>query len=255
MKKNLDNVTFIIPIRIDSQDRIDNINLTADYILSNYDTTVMIYEYDTEKKYDAINDNIKYKFVYDDKKFFHRTKVLNDMIDDSTTDVVVNYDADVLLPSTAYENSYMMIQSGADEFVYPYDGRFMSLDREYHWQIKEKGYKIENMNIDYITKVVHPNSVGGAFMALKDAYIRCGKENENFRAWGYEDNERYNRISKLIGRDIARVNTPLIHLEHWRGPDSSFNNPYIDESREESRRIASMDKNSLENYISTWRWR
>lgn len=248
--EDLSNVTVMIPVRIDSKDRIDNLNLTIDYILGNYKTNVMVFESSAEREY-FTDKNIIYKHIRDCNDNFHRTAILNMMIEESSTDVVINYDADVLLYSKAYLASYKAIDKGICEVAYPYNGMFLALDRNYHYMIKECGYAVENMPIDKITTVAHSGSVGGAFMALKSTYKKYGGENENFRAWGYEDNERMHRFTTLHG-DIPRANTPLIHLEHWRGHNSSFSNSYIEDSKREFAKVGSMDKQALLSYISEW---
>ena len=42
---NLDNVTFIIPLRIDSDDRLRNIIITTSYLLNKFDCKIIIKEY------------------------------------------------------------------------------------------------------------------------------------------------------------------------------------------------------------------
>ena len=42
MKTDLKNTTFIIPLRIDTGDRLLNVIISTEYLLHNFDTTVMI---------------------------------------------------------------------------------------------------------------------------------------------------------------------------------------------------------------------
>lgn len=245
------DMTVMIPVRIDSQDRISNINLSIEYISKNCDAKIMVFESSSERALYLDNTNVNYKYIKDDKENFHRTAILNMMIEEADTDVVINYDADVLLFSKAYATCYNAIYKGMCEVLYPYDGRFMALNKEYHYMVKELGYAVEKMPLDKITNVVHSSSVGGAFMALKSTYVKYGGENEKFMSWGYEDNERMHRFTTLSG-EIMRANTPLIHLEHWRGPNSSFDNKFIEDSKEEARKVQAMDKDGLLKYIETW---
>jgi predicted glycosyltransferase involved in capsule biosynthesis len=249
--EDLSNVTIMIPVRIDSTDRIDNINLTIDYISNNYNTNIMVFESSSERKFFRDKD-IKYTYIKDDNENFHRTSILNMMIEEATTDVVMNYDADILLYSKAYSAGYRAIDKGMCGVLYPYNGTFLALSRNYHYMVKECGYAVERMPLDKVTSTVHTSSVGGAFMALKDTYKKYGGENEKFMAWGYEDNERMYRFTTLHG-EIPRANTPLVHLEHWRGPNSSFENPHIENSKKELALVNSMGKQELLSYISGWK--
>ena len=110
MKTDLKNTTFIIPLRIDTGDRLRNVILSTSYLLHNFDTTVMIKEVDSERRFETFalpiierlvdTSNLVHIFEKDTRTddAFHRTKVLNDMVMESKTDIVVNYDTDLILP-------------------------------------------------------------------------------------------------------------------------------------------------------------
>ena len=46
MKKDLKNTTFIIPIRIESEDRLRNVITICCFLLDNFDTKIIIKEVD-----------------------------------------------------------------------------------------------------------------------------------------------------------------------------------------------------------------
>jgi hypothetical protein len=48
MKIDLTKATFIIPIRIESQDRLRNVITTTAFLLENFDTNIIIKEVDSE---------------------------------------------------------------------------------------------------------------------------------------------------------------------------------------------------------------
>ena len=103
MRPDLKDTTFIIPIRIESEDRLRNVITTTCFLLDNFDTNILIREVDatsvfTESAlpqiYEFCDDisGLKHSFVKSDSPTFHRQKVLNEMIDECSTDIVVNYD-------------------------------------------------------------------------------------------------------------------------------------------------------------------
>ena len=53
MKTDLKNTTFIVPLRIDTGDRLRNVILSTSYLLHNFDTTVMIKEVDSERRFET----------------------------------------------------------------------------------------------------------------------------------------------------------------------------------------------------------
>ena len=44
MKHDLKDITFTIPVRIDSKDRFDNIHYIIDYLTANFDTNIIVFE-------------------------------------------------------------------------------------------------------------------------------------------------------------------------------------------------------------------
>ena len=52
MRKDLSKATFIIPIRIESPDRLRNVVTTVAFLLENFDTNIIIKEVDKENVFD-----------------------------------------------------------------------------------------------------------------------------------------------------------------------------------------------------------
>ena len=107
---DLTKCTFIIPLRIETADRMRNITTSLIYLLSNFDTNVIIKEYDSEPIFDLrvvpmLEQILPYeKLCRIDHQFektseftFHRTRLLNDMLWQVKTPVTVNYDCDIML--------------------------------------------------------------------------------------------------------------------------------------------------------------
>jgi predicted glycosyltransferase involved in capsule biosynthesis len=246
------DVTFIVPVRFDSEDRRRNFRTSMGYILRNFDTNIIVLESDGESNEDfvkSVSDKIKYVFEKNDDKLFHRTRLLNDMTKMAETNIVVNYDVDVIFPVEQYIQSKKKIKEGCT-ICYPYDGKFYDVPRHF----------FEHVNNDTLPKIplnqctlFNPNSVGGAIFFNKSIYTSMGLENENFVSWGYEDWERIRRVEKLEG-SVCRTNGVLYHLTHSRSHNSSGSNPFYKFNGDEYARIKSMNKTEIENHIKTWAW-
>ena len=109
MKKDLKDCTFIIPIRIESTDRLRNVITILCYLNSNFDTNIIVKEVDKEsifdksglsqvKEYCGDISSINYIFEQSDDPIFLREKILNEMLVLTNTKVIVNYDCDVVFP-------------------------------------------------------------------------------------------------------------------------------------------------------------
>jgi len=260
MKIDLSEATFIIPIRIESQDRLRNVITTTAFLLENFDTNIIIKEVDFESVFekdalpvleDILDCDIGVKHVFEksEEPLFHRQKVLNEMIMEAKTEIVVNYDCDVLLPLNSYLEAYQSILYHTHDVIYPYG------QGVYQKQIKATDEVVskflETSNYEYLDEVsnLHTSDFGWVQFFNRQVYIDGGLENENFKAYSPEDKERFYRFTTL-GYNVGRINDYVYHLEHARGENSWFNNPHMNSNMQEWEKIQSMNKEQLIGYYS-----
>jgi DNA-binding transcriptional MerR regulator len=262
MKNNLSKATFIIPVRIESQDRLRNVITCLCYLLQKFDTNIIIKEVDEKSVYremvvpqieDFLEDSIKninHIFEYSTEPLFHRQRVLNEMIFESDTDIVVNYDCDVVLPVESYIESYNLILDGTYDIVYPYgqgmyQRRVNATDEVISDFISNDG----DLTVLDANSNQHTSDYGWAQFFNRNVYLNGGMENENFRAYAPEDLERFYRF-KTLGYNIGRIDKIVYHLEHSRGENSWFNNPHMESNTREWEKLKQMDKQKLIDYYS-----
>ena len=257
----LTNTTFIVPLRIESSDRLRNVVVSSIYLLDNTDCTLIIKEADSESVFEAsalpqikecIGEEKCKKLIHvfekTDDQFFHRTKFLNDMVMMTETPIVVNYDCDILLPMESYEICEKWILDGEYDLVYPYG------DGNWQYQIFTDDNLVSRfINNDYDLSILRESSriydakYGFCQFFSTEKYIEGGLENENFIAYGPEDNERYYRFNKL-GYNVGRYNGNVYHMEHERTPNSWFTNPYIQKNNNLYEQILKFDTKQLLDY-------
>ena len=249
MKYNLKDITFTIPVRIDTPDRLYNINYTVEYLLRNFDTNIIVYENGPEPKY---NNRNQVQHIFEENKgLFHRTRYLNNMARLAQTPFIANYDCDVIFPLKQVQTAYLMLKGLEVDCIYPYDGYFVNITQAVT-MTKGRDYNVDNLNPDQYQNF-GKSSMGGAMFWNKKAFIEGGMENEHFLSWGCEDWERFKRFAKL-GYRIGRVKGPLYHIDHARSVDSSEANPYYQKNVEEFQKIDTMPAEELKEYIKTWSW-
>lgn len=222
-KVNLDDVTFLMPIRIDSIVRMENIIIVVDYLLSHFSTSIIVLHadhYDNCILKRELGNNVKYIFKEDHDNVFHRTRYINEMVRLATTPYVAVWDVDVIVPSNQIENAMLKLREGY-EVVYPFK-HFLdtsSVIRELYLTTRDQDVLIRNCEK---MKMIYGSSVkGGAFIINKSSYNKAGLENELFYGWGPEDGERYERWRQLEYKvDICEGY--LFHLTHERGMNSGF---------------------------------
>ena len=262
---DLKNCTFIIPIRIESEDRMRNVVTVLAYLLKNFDTKVILKEVDVESVFedqvlpqieDFLGDNIDnltHVFEKSDDPVFYRMKILNEMIDMADTMVIANYDCDVLFKKETYVESVKMIMDGFD-LVYPYG--FGNYQKQVF--IDDDGVS-EFINEDFDFEVLDKKSrmydaqYGHVQFVNRKSYILAGMENENFRGSSPEDKERFYRFDKM-GYSVGRIDDIVYHLEHSRGanswPNSVQGNPYMKQNFDEWEKIQNMTGHQLRSYYS-----
>lgn len=246
------DVTFIIPIKFDSEDRKQNFKITINHLLNNFETNIIVMESDIKSNkdfIDSITKKIDYIFDQNETGIFHRTKMLNHMTKKCNTDIVVNYDIDVIFKIDQYIESRKKIKDGCG-FCFPYEGKFYDIKENYFPNIEKNQFDLIDLNK---CTLFNPNSLGGALFFDKNVYKKIGFENQNFISWGYEDWERVTRINKM-GLNICRSKGVLYHLTHKRDHNSNETNPNYLNNQREFNKITNMNKEQLSKEILNWSW-
>ncbi len=287
MKKELSNTTFIIPLRIETDDRLRNIILTTSFLLHHFDAKIIIKEVSDESAFTQYakpvidrlvdnQDNLTFIFEKETREddAFHRTRVLNDMIMMCDTDIVVNYDSDIILPISSYIKSVELLKEC--DIVYPYrfgehGERKVVLETKFESQedidnfeqnpdisgFIQSGYDPSFFDTKYFY-YPHAQGEGWAEYGMcqffkKQVYIDGYLENEDFIAYAPEDVERHYRWS-LLGYNIQRVDNYAYHMEHKRTPNSSFSNPFMRHNFKLWEYLKTLSKKELVDYYKVQRY-
>ncbi|HHT9135815.1 MAG TPA: alpha-1,2-fucosyltransferase [Candidatus Wunengus sp. YC60] len=250
---SLNDTTFMIPVTYDHQDRKENFSLTMKFIENNFMTNVIVAEEGGQTFLNGLNPSMC-KYYPHDMKYFHRTKMLNNIARRSETPIIFNWDADIIMSPVQVWQAIEKIREGAD-MVYPYDGRFAKVPRLW--------FKIISPDLD-VSRFAgiafnglqegRRASVGGAVAFNKESFFKGGGENENYISYGPEDRERFYRFTTL-GFRIERVKGVLYHMNHFKGKNSLPIHENHTKNVAEHRKILSLGKNDLQNYVNSWPWK
>ena len=280
MKIDLRNVDFIVPLRIDTGDRLRNVILSTSYLLHHFDCTVTIKEVDSERRFETyalpiikrLVDTTNLNFIFEEETrtddAFHRTKVLNDMIMGSKCDTVVNYDTDLVLPLDTYTKSLEMLQ-GEYDVVYPYrygnhGERKVSLGFTIETQDDMDNFEKDEFVSRFIKEYdstyfddrffYYPSNQGKGWAEYgmvqffnRQVYIDGYLENEGFIAYAPEDIERHHRW-KTLGYNIGRIDNHAYHMEHQRTQNSWFHNPHMQNNNSLWEYLKNLSKEQLIEY-------
>jgi hypothetical protein len=265
MDKNmidLKNTTFIIPLKIDSVDRQNNLYVNLNYLNFHFKTNVIIYEqgrfiYENKIEMQEKFPNLNFKFLFDleeNNPIFHRTKYLNAMLDIVETPVVCNYDVDVIFDKGIYKKCEDLILSNQFDMIYPYGKGYFQIEVMKHVNIESFLQKPFILNILKDQKQVNENpfyikyaEYGQAVFFNTSVYKESGGENENFISWGPEDQERYHRFKELNYK-ICWLSNFIYHFDHDRDLNSGRLNPYLSINDNLFEMLKKMNQNELISY-------
>ncbi|HRG37755.1 MAG TPA: hypothetical protein PK289_04425 [Bacteroidia bacterium] len=251
MKIDLKDVTFCIPIFIDSPERLENVKCTLKFLHNNFDAKFSVCEYVN------IGRNFNWDIgqiltapclthVFDEDVAFSRTEAINKAITHPgvKTPYIAIYDVDVIFDAENILKAVKLLRAGFT-LTYPYSGKFIDIERSY---IKDG--IIKPVSDSYVLK-----SYGGACFLNREDYFKCGLENEHLIGGHVPDDvERLSRIQKL-GFPIERVEGNCYHINHPPGPDMGNRNKLKDKNEAEYKKVNNMTKNELITYIETWPWK
>lgn len=251
------DLTFLIPTKIETEDRLRNIVSSVSYLLRHIQAKVLVKEVSNHptfkfraipeiKKYADIS-NLEYLYEESNEPLFCKSKVLNDLIIAADTKIVANYDADCILPISSYYDAYNLINSEQADVVYPYGCGVYQWRAEYNFEIYEQFVNVLDTSVLDNKKILSNSTIGWTQFVNRQKYIDSFMMNENFISWGCEDDEFYYRMS-ILGNRIARLDNYVYHLEHSRTHNSWFNNPNFNNNYQLWNQIKTFDKNQLLQY-------
>ena len=253
------DLTFLLPCRIESEDRLRNVVTSVTYLLKNFpEAKVIVKEVDTHSHFKfrayptirnyASTDNLTHIFEESSEKFFHKTRILNDLLVASETEIVYNHDVDIVLPIPSYKRAYEAIKTGDADVVYPFGCGVYQWAVNY-WentfsQFLDSGFNFSVLND---SKFRVASSIGWGQMIKRQVEIDVGFWNENFVSWGAEDCEFYFRLNSF-GCRVGRVNSDVYHFEHGRTFNSHYHNPKFADNHNLWQNIRTWDSHKLKGY-------
>lgn len=223
-KFDLKDITFLILIRLDSIERLENILIITQFLVTNFDTNIDVLEcspYNNGMLEKLLDKEVKYSFLKDRDPILFRTKFINQMAKRAKTPYISVWDADVLFPVNQITGAVELLRKDEADFVIPYEKQALEISGSLRMlYIQENDINTLLDNAMLMKEIYAPNPMGGAFFCSLKLFYEAGMENEKFYGWGMEDCERHYRW-KRSGYRIKRETGPLFHLTHPRGANSN----------------------------------
>ena len=115
MKAALKDVTFLILVRLDSVQRLENVIAVTDALLKYFNTNVTVLEaanYNNGILKSLLNKKINYRFTEDKDPVLYKTRHFNSMIPDVTTKYLAIWDADVVVDKKSILEAVEQLAAG-----------------------------------------------------------------------------------------------------------------------------------------------
>lgn len=250
------SLTFILPVRIDNEDRWNNLLTCLYYLTQNYpDSEIILIEDALISKCESISHDYKiiYLFIENDGNF-SKSNAINSGIKISTKKFLVVYDIDILILKSQIVKAVKILEKGKKFIILPHNSIFVNVSGKLKVELmKDLDLKsiprfsnlFINSNNKEISLCSHPS---GVVIFSKDLLLKLGGYNKVMISYGWEDVEILKRAAKLGIFYYRFFSGNIIHLDHARGIDS-VQNGYYNTNKEEFLNVDSMNTNKLLEYI------
>ncbi|MDR0836533.1 MAG: glycosyltransferase family 25 protein, partial [Tannerella sp.] len=224
-KISLADVTFLIPLRLDSVERLENAVAVMSFLHQHFDTRIMVLEaspYDNHILKSLVSGKVDCWHVEDHDAVFHRTKYINMLAEKAATPFIAIWDADVIADVVQILDSVNRLRCNEADMAYPYDGRLPDTSeviRELY--MRQPSIETLHQHRLYMNLMYGNEAKGGAVFINVEKYRQAGMDDENIYNTGNEDAERYYRFQQW-GFQIYRSKGELYHLSHPRGEKGKY---------------------------------
>lgn len=225
MKIKLDDVTFLILVRLDSIQRIENIRIITQQFCHYFNTKIIVRESDSYNNgilKSLLNKKIHYEFVEDKDPVLYKTRHLNQMVMQVGTPYLAIWDTDIIVDKNAVISCVKQLRKNEADVAYPYNG--ICYDIPYsvkHLFLKKKDVRFLFRHKNKLDRLYPHSLVGGAVLLNRTKYIEAGMENESHYGWGNDDFDRFYRFQKY-GFNIYQEENCIYHLPHPRYINSQY---------------------------------
>lgn len=255
------DLTYILPTRIESKDRLKNIITSVTYLLKNFPESKVIVKEVSEsnifesnalpiiEKYVNVS-NLRYIFEESNDDLFHKTRILNDLILEADTKIICSHDVDVIYPISSHKTSYDLINQDEFDVVYPYGCGVYQYQVDYPEEIFNSFIESEfDIGIIQPKCRTESSTIGWTQFYSKEKVISGGLWNENFLSWGAEDCEFYFRFN-CLGYRVGRISDWIWHFEHSRTHNSHYHNPKFMDNHNLWQWLREQDKDTIIKYMN-----
>lgn len=248
-RKKLTDVAFLIIVRIDSEERKENLISITKFINTHFETNIFVLEADiTQKVLTSEIPDVDYEFIYDENPVFNRSKHNNYLLNKCSSKVAVIQDTDMIVNVEQILSAVNLIIKENYQMVSPYDS-IVNIDSSEVKKSFLKNSDISILKFNHKKSMINYYALGGMVFLNRDWFVRNGGENKLIEGYGPDDIERVIRTI-ILGGKFKKVQGNIYHLSHPRKENSYYSKNSFDDRYFPLIKILSMKRIVLSKYIA-----
>lgn len=228
-KKDLSDLTFIIPVRIESQSRIDNIETVVQYLFLHFVTKIIIIECGSSRNYFPAVDHpdLNYEFIDTNIASPQSCWSISDIVYYADTPLVAIWNPDVIVSQMQLVTAAEEIKKSNISVCIPFNGKVYSIEKNL-LELFRLTLKIENIINSPLQGLMNCRySIRGPFLINKAKYMTVDTNHEEQFCWGFDENECLLRKDFSDFR-VHYLEGPLYHMAHPPGIKNEPADPEIE---------------------------
>lgn len=249
--------SFILPVRIDNNDRFENLKTCLTYLKKYYpESETIVVEDDNEPKCDKlVNDYDILYFFRQNPSRFSKSLPVNEGLMKATRKNVAIWDVDCMVLPEQMAKADKLLAKRRNQVVLPHNSIFVNIRGELKNKITEnQAIEVVPRFKHMYQKNVHPDIEvypipSGVVTFNREVLLRMGGYNSKMKSYGWEDIEILKRAQNLGIYYYSFRKGNIIHLDHQRGGDSQVNEHYK-KNKAEFLKVKTMKKKALVDYVN-----
>ena len=262
---DLSLTTFLIPVHVDSDERLVNIRSKMAYLQGTLRTNVILIEHGHQSIASDFcetvsNAHFSIHYIFDEAPLsnqetdgidiiFHRTKLYNQLFLLATTPVVCLADADSFVAGADYLEAQTKVLDGEADAVSPYN--IGTTKHEINFWGKE--IFSETKNLDFLSENFSFTrgldcAAGSELFLKRKTWLRIGLENENIINHATEKEERLVRLTKF-GFDYQWLKGKESYLYHLFHPPSPLPQTHLERNNKILNHLGTLDEENYKDYF------
>lgn len=125
MKADLKDITFLILIRLDSIERLENIAIVVNILFKHFNTNVMVVEaanHNNGLLKSVLHRKTDFQYIEDQDPILYKTKYFNWMAQNVATSYMAIWDADIVPDKKMILKAIYKLRNNQADMAFPYNG-------------------------------------------------------------------------------------------------------------------------------------